>query len=167
MPVNGSNGERDPRFLLMYSPLQFAPQDSVKPDGSLSPPYVAGALRDANFDVKILDACVGNEKDDLKDSFYNPVELPSGLVRVGISRERIASEIADYSVIGITSIFTTQTAMVLDLIRLIKEVDPNKLVVAGGVNARYLADRFFESGADVICLSEAESTIVQIGNVLR
>ncbi|MFQ6031270.1 MAG: B12-binding domain-containing radical SAM protein, partial [Dehalococcoidia bacterium] len=93
--------------------------------------------------------------------------LPSGLIRVGISKERIASEIVGYDVIGITSIFTTQTNMVLDLIRFIKEVDPRKLVVAGGVNARYLANRFFESGTDVICLSEAEQAIVQIGNALR
>ena len=151
----------------MYPPLQFAPNDSVKPDGSLSLPYRAGALRDAQFEVKILDACVGAPKDDLKDTFYRSVALPSGLVRIGMSRERIAEEIAGYDVIGISSIFTTQTTMVLDLIRLIKEVDPWKLVVAGGVSARYLATRFFASGADLICLSEAESTIVKIGNVLR
>ena len=161
------NSKREPRFLLMYSPLQFAPQDSVKPDGSLSLPYVAGALRNADFEVKILDACVGDEKDDLKDTFYSPVKLPNGLVRVGMSRERIASEIAGYDVIGISSIFTMQTSMVLDLIRLVKEVDPGKLVVAGGINARCLAEKFFDSGVDVICLSEAEKTIVQIGDVLR
>ena len=57
--------------------------------------------------------------------------------------------------------------MVLDLVRLIKEVDPGKLIIAGGVNSRYLADRFFAGGVDVICLSEAEETVVQIGNVLR
>ena len=123
----------------MYSPLQFAPNDSVKPDGSLSLPYIAAALRDANFEVKILDASVGNEKDDLKDTFHHPEALANGLIRVGISKERIAREIADYDVIGVTSIFTTQTSMVLELIRFIKEVDPAKLVVTGGVNARYLA----------------------------
>ena len=167
MVASRSNGKRDPRFLLMYPPLQFAPQDSVKPDGSLSLPYVAAALRDAQFDVKILDASVGNEKDDLNDTIFHPTPLPSGLVRVGMSKERIAREIADYDVVGITSIFTVQTTMVLDLIRLIKEVDPNKLVVSGGVNARYLAPRFFDAGADIICLSEAEKTITQIGDTLR
>ncbi|MFQ6026270.1 MAG: hypothetical protein ACE5Q6_02005, partial [Dehalococcoidia bacterium] len=67
-----TNGKIEPRFLLMYSPLQFAPNDSVKPDGSLSLPYVAGALRDANFEVGILDASVGNERDDLRDTFHRP-----------------------------------------------------------------------------------------------
>ena len=45
------NGKSDPRFLLMYSPLQFAPHDSVKPDGSLSLPYLAGALREAGYEA--------------------------------------------------------------------------------------------------------------------
>ncbi len=167
MSISPLSVKREPRFMLMYSPLQFAAQDSVKPDGSLSLPYIAGALREAQFEVKILDACVGNEKDDLKDTFYHPIMLPSGFVRVGMSKERIAAEIADYDVVGISSIFTMQTTMVLDLVKLIKEIDPTKLIIAGGVNARYLAERFFDSGVDVICLSEAEKTIVQIGNTLR
>ena len=81
---------REPRILLLYSPLQFAPQDTVKPDGSLSLPYVAGALREADFDVTILDACVGTEKDTLANTFYQSTELPSGFIRVGLSRERIS-----------------------------------------------------------------------------
>lgn len=167
MAVVLSYGRRDPRFLLLYSPLQFAPKDTVKPDGSLSLPYIAGALREAGFEVKILDTCVGNKKDHLKDTFYHPVRLSSGLIRVGMSRARIAEEVEGYDVIGVTSIFTFQTSMVLELVRLIKEVDPKKLVVAGGVNARYLAERFFDSGVDVVCLSEGEKTIVEIGNKLR
>ena len=41
---------RNPRFLLMYSALQFGPEEMAKPDGSLSLPYLAGALRDAGYD---------------------------------------------------------------------------------------------------------------------
>lgn len=151
----------------MYSPLQFAAQDTIKPDGSLSLPYVAGTLREAGFEVSILDASVGNEKDALSETFFSPTKLPSGLIRVGMSEERIAEEIANYDIIGISSIFTLQTTMVLGLIRLIKKVDPEKLVIAGGVNARYLSQRFFDAGADVICLSEGEIAVRQIGEILR
>lgn len=167
MAIPAETHRREPRFLLMYSALQFAPQDTVKPDGSLSLPYVAGALRDAGFEVRILDASVGADGDALVDTFYKPTPLASGLIRIGMSPERIAQEIADYDVIGISSIFTVQTTMVLELIQLVKNVDPAKLVITGGVNARYLMDRFFASGADIICLSEAEKTVVQIGNTLR
>jgi len=156
-----------PRFLLMYSPLAFAPIEMAKPDGSLSLPYVAGALRGAGYDVRILDVSVGNEKDDLRDSFFRTTTLPSGLVRCGISRERIEEEIAEADVIGISSIFTTQTKMVFEIIRTVKEYDPNKLVVAGGVNARSLRDRFFKAGVDIIMTTEAELTIVELAEAIR
>ena len=158
---------RDPSFLLMYSALQFAPEEQAKPDGSLSLPYVAGALRRAGYAVSILDVSVGGPEDKLDETFFRTTQLPSGLIRCGMPPERIARAIADYDVIGISSIFTTQTTMVLDLVRLVKQVDPNKLVIAGGVNARNLRPRFFEAGVDVIVLSEAETTIVQIAEAVR
>jgi len=57
--------------------------------------------------------------------------------------------------------------MVLELIRFVKRVDPQKLVIAGGVNARNLRKRFFDAGVDVIVLSEAERTIVEIAEAVR
>src|SRR5512147_2171125 len=104
---------KDPKFLLLYSPLQFAPEEMAKPDGSLSLPYIAGSLRRAGYGVRILDCSVGDTEDRLEDTFFNPKPLPSGLLRVGLSHECIARKIADYDVIGISSIFTTQTTMVL------------------------------------------------------
>src|SRR5207249_2505750 len=94
--------------------------------------------------------------------FLHTTKLPSGLLRCGMSRERIAEEIARYDVIGISSIFTAQTTMVLELARTVKEVDPTKLLVVGGVNARNLRPRFFGAGVDIIVLSEAEETILDI-----
>jgi len=158
---------KDPKFLLLYSPLQFAPEEMAKPDGSLSLPYIAGSLRRAGYAVRILDCSVGDTEDRLEETFFNPKPLPSGLLRVGLSHERIARKIADYDVIGISSIFTTQTSMVLETVRLIKKVAPEKLVLAGGVNARNLRGRFFDAGVDVIVLSEAENTVVEIAEALR
>ena len=158
---------REPRFLLMYPALQFAPDEMAKPDGSLSLPYVAGALRRANYDVQILDVCVGDAQDRLEDTFYKTTFMPSGLIRCGLSKERVARKIADFDVIGVSSIFTTQTSMVLELTRLVKEIDPRKLVIAGGVNARNLRNRFFDNGVDVIVLTEAENTIVEIAEAVR
>ena len=151
----------------MYSALQFGPEEQAKPDGSLSLPYIAGALRRAGYDVEIYDVSVGDEDDRLEDTFFRTSLLSSGLIRCGASAERIAEKIADFDVIGISSIFTTQTTMVLDLVRLIRKVDPTKLIVAGGVNARNLRDRFFTAGVDVIVLSEAENIIVQIAEAVR
>lgn len=159
--------KHDPKFLLMYSALQFGPEEMAKPDGSLSLPYVAGALRRAGYPVQILDVSVGGADDRLEDTFFKTTLLPSGLIRCGLPPERIAQAIEDADVIGISSIFTTQTTMVLDLIKFIKEVDPEKLVICGGVNARNLRDRFYKAGADVIVLSEAERIVVEIAEALR
>lgn len=157
----------NPRFLLLYSPLQFGEGEIAKPDGSLSLAYVAGALREAGYEVSLLDCSVGDERDDLQDTFFASTALPSGLYRVGLSPDKIAARIADYDVIGISSIFCPQTAMVLEVVRIAKQVDPGKLVIAGGVNARSLRPMFFRNGVDVIALSEAERTIVDIAEAVR
>src|SRR5439155_6090175 len=127
--ARGLNGYRcqDPTFLLMYSALQFGPEEQAKPDGSLSLPYVAGALRRAGYAVSILDVSVGGPDDRLEDTFFKTTLLPSGLIRCGLPPDRIADAIVDYDVIGVSSIFTTQTTMVLDLIGFGKGVDPTKL----------------------------------------
>ena len=156
-----------PSFLLMYSALQYAPEEMAKPDGSLSLPYVGGALRRAGYDVRILDVSVGNDEDDINDSFFSTSRLPSGLIRCGISRERVEQEIADVDVVGISSIFTTQSAMVFELIRWVKEYDPKKLVIAGGVNARSLRDRFFAAGVDVIMTGEADFSVLELAEAVR
>ncbi len=156
-----------PRFLLLYSPLQFGEGEIAKPDGSLSLAYVAGALRGAGYEVDLLDCSVGDDRDDLEDTFFRATALPSGLYRVGLSPDKIAQRIADYDVIGISSIFCPQTAMVLEVVRTAKQVDPNKFVIAGGVNARSLRAMFFSNGVDVISLSEAERTIIDIAEAVR
>jgi radical SAM superfamily enzyme YgiQ (UPF0313 family) len=156
-----------PSFLLMYSALQFGPEEMAKPDGSLSLPYLAGAIREAGYSVKILDVSVGDRDQSLHDTFFSTRFLPSGLIRCGMSEEQIAAKAADFDVLGVSSIFTTQTTMVLDLIRFLKQTYPEKLVIAGGVNARNLRDRFFAAGVDLIILSEGERIVIDIAEALR
>ena len=133
-----------------------------KPNGSLAYPSLAGALREAGFEVNIFDACVGNEKDDLAEMFYVSQQLPSGLLRTGVSDDRILEEVKDADIVGLTSIFSDQESMVLAASRLIKQQFPDKLIVAGGVNARNRLSRFFDNKVDLVCTSEAERTIVHI-----
>lgn len=158
---------KDPRFLLMYAPQHFTPEDSAKPDGSLGLLYLAGTLRQNGYAIDILDACVGNDRYTLEQSFLRSEVLPNGLIRIGMSVEDIAREVAPYDVVGISSIFTPQTSRVVEAVRCIKQSYPEKLIILGGVNARHQQRRFLDAGADLICLSEAESTILEIGDVLR
>lgn len=158
----------NPRVLLLYPPNQSIPGTMCKPNGSLAYPSLAGALRRHGTDVGLFDACVGDDTDDLDEAFYNsPAELPSGLLRTGVSDERILAKVAGYDIIGITSIFTEQETMVLRVARLIRDQFPNKIVISGGVNARSRLSRFFAAGFTAVCLSESEETITQIVDAAR
>ena len=156
-----------PKVLLLYPPEQSWPNTQVKPNGSMAYPYLAAALEQAGIEVAIFDACVGSDRDDLDEVFFDPAPLPSGLLRTGVKNSRILEEVVDFDIVGITSIFTQQETMVLETARLIKQAHPDKLLVAGGGNARARLGRFLDSGFDIVCTSEAERTIVEIARVVE
>ncbi|WP_328609968.1 B12-binding domain-containing radical SAM protein [Amycolatopsis sp. NBC_00345] len=158
---------RDVSVLLLYPPNQNLPGTVCKPNGSLAYPHLGGALRHHGVPVTIFDACVGDGPDDLDAIFANPVAIPSGLVRTGVTDERILQVVADHDIVGITSIFTDQESMVLHCARLIKAAYPEKILVSGGVNARSRMPLFFAAGFDVVCLSEAEHTLIEIVEAVR
>ena len=71
------------KVLLLYPPEQQWPGCIVKPNGSLAYPYLGGALRDIGVEVKVYDACVGDENDKTEDFFDKPSLLPTGKLRTG------------------------------------------------------------------------------------
>jgi anaerobic magnesium-protoporphyrin IX monomethyl ester cyclase len=158
---------RDLSVLLLYPPNQSVPGTVCKPNGSLAYPHLGGALRQHGVHVQVFDACVGGGPDVLDDIFANPSPIPSGLVRTGVSDERILGVVAEHDIIGITSIFTDQESMVLHCARLIKAAYPEKILISGGVNARSRLPLFFAAGFDVVCLSEADHTIIDIVEAVR
>jgi radical SAM superfamily enzyme YgiQ (UPF0313 family) len=158
------------RVLLIYPPNQLMEIETPRPDGSLGPLYLAGALELAGFSVDVLDASVGTVDDSLEETFYRSVRLSNGLTRIGMSPDRIAEVVSkgDYGLVGINSNFTPQTRMALEVASIVKSVDPGILVVAGGVNARNLLNRFFAEGnVDQICLTEGERIIPMIAQTWR
>ena len=158
---------REPRVLLMYPPEQNWEKTLCKPNGSLAYPMLGGALRRIGVDVEVYDACVGNDDDNYKDFFFNPTKLKTGLLRTGVSDERILEVVKDFDIIGLTSIFSLQETMVLHCCKLIKKHYPEKLLLSGGVNARYRHEVFLNAGFDIICTSESEVTIEEIIKVYR
>src|SRR3989344_4762377 len=132
--------QAEPNVVLLYPPTQSLPDEGrdrpatlCKPNGSLAYPQLAASLVQHGISVRIFDACVGNEKDNLDDIFTRPTKLETGLWRTGVSDERILEEIADATIVGLTSLFTDQETMVLRTARLIKKTFPEKLIIAGGV----------------------------------
>lgn len=139
----------------------------IRPDGTLALPYLDAALTRAGYDSTILDMSVGGPHDRLEDTFYNEVAVSPKLVRVGMTPDRILEYVRDYDVIAITSIFTPQTSRCFEVGRLIKQAYPEKVLIAGGVNARSLRHHFLKNGFDCVFLSESENVIVDFARYLE
>lgn len=158
------------KVLLVYPPNQLMEIETPRPDGSLGPLYLAGALKRAGFEADILDASVGAPGDDLGETFYRTVKQGNGLIRIGLPEARIRDFIAQggYGVVGINSNFTPQTRMALEVARAAKAVSKKIFVMAGGVNARNLPERFLGSGfVDAVCLTEGERILVNTVRALE
>ena len=155
------------KILLLYPPEQSWPGTMVKPNGSLAYPYLGGALRDINIETYVYDACVGNNDDNLDDFFNKSIELPSGMIKTGVTDERILEVASKYDAVGITSIFSQQETQVLHCAKIIKKKFPNKLLFSGGVNAKSRSSIFFDAGFDVIFTSESENFIQQIAKIVQ
>ena len=74
---------------------------------------------------------MGNDDDNINDFFYKKNTLPSGMIRTGVSDERILQIASNYDAIGITSIFSQQETQVLHCAKIIKKKFPNKLLFSG------------------------------------
>jgi len=155
------------RILFLYPPEQSWPKTMVKPNGSLAYPYLGGALRDINVESYVYDACIGNDDDNLDDFFNKSSTLPTGMIRTGVSDERILEIASNYDAIGITSIFSQQETQVLNCAKIIKKKFPNKLLFSGGVNAKSRSSIFFASGFDIIFTSESEIAIQQVAKIMQ
>ena len=153
------------KVLVMEPPNQQLPIDTARPNGSLGPAYLVGALRAAGVEADYYDGTVGWEGDDLKDTFYNRVEQENGLVRYGASKERLAEVISKYDVIATSSIFSAQTRMHFEIADIVKRVEKERgkriLLMSGGVNACALRNLFLHRGFNsVTCGGNGEIEIV-------
>jgi len=157
--------KQNPKVLLVYPPNQLMSVEIPRPDGSLGPLYLAGALRQAGIEVELLDASVGTDDDSMSETFFRRQLQPNGLTRIGMTQEKIKEHFSKggYDIIAIHNNFTPQTRMALEVARLAREVNPKILIIAGGVNARVLAPRLLKTNLiDIIGISEGEKTIVDI-----
>jgi len=155
------------KILLLYPPEQSWPGTMVKPNGSLAYPYLGAALKNIDIETYVYDACVGNDDDNLNDFYNKSTKLPSGMIRTGVSDERILEIANNFDAIGITSIFSQQETQVLNCAKIIKKKYPNKLLFSGGVNAKSRSSIFFASGFDIIFTSESELAIQNVAKILQ
>src|SRR3989338_5155517 len=156
---------REPKVLLAYPPNQLMDIETPRPDGSLGPLYLAGALRQIGVEADLVDMTVGTEGDTLENTFNRRVIQSNGLTRICMSWNRIREFLGkkQYDIVALSSIFTPQTRMVFKVAEIAREVNPQTVIISGGVNARNLPQRLFATrNFDLICNTEGEIVIKEI-----
>ena len=158
------------RVLVVEPPNQHIPFERARPNGSLGPAYIVGALRKYGVEADYLDACVGQSGRNLNETFYRREELENGNIRCGLSAGELAEIFAQYDMVATSSSFTVQTRMHFEIAAIVKMIEKEDgrsiLTVSGGVNARALKEHFLSNNFDIIALGDGEETIVQIAEQL-
>lgn len=154
------------RVIVVEPPNQHPVHEKARPNGSLGPAYIVGALRQHGIEADYLDATVGLNGSDLSETFYNRNEMENGNIRCGMKEKVLPEIFSQYDIVATSSIFTVQTRMHFEIAAIAKKVQKENgkqiLTISGGVNARALREHFLSNGFDIIALGEGESTIVQI-----
>ena len=122
--------------------------------------YIAGALRQANFQTEVIDAIAEGPK---RRTRYCKGYL------VGLRFAEIVDRIpVETDIIGITVVFTHEWPAIVQLIDTIREKFPTAAIVIGGEHVTSMPEfSLLTSKADVAVLGEGEETAVQLVGALR
>ncbi|UCD84426.1 MAG: cobalamin-dependent protein [Deltaproteobacteria bacterium] len=115
--------------------------------------YLGAVLR-KDYQVRLLDTTA--------EGYDNVEELGTGLVKYGLSYQKIKEKISDYSpdLVGITCLYSTQFPFVSKICHLIKEINSDMITAIGGYHPTFLAKECLEKekSIDFIVLGEGEHT---------
>lgn len=125
--------------------------------------YLAGTLKDAGFDVEVIDA-VGENPDQI---------LPLGYCDgygIGLTIDEVAARIsASADIIGASCMFSNAWPNDARMIRKIRERFPNATIIVGGEHVTACVDYILETTPEVdICvLGEGEETMLKLVRTIR
>jgi radical SAM superfamily enzyme YgiQ (UPF0313 family) len=147
---------------MLVMPPNTLPADSVRRIAEpLTLLYLVSPLKNAGFEVKVLDAtCEG----------YDNVSLNNGYLTYGSSSEAIKKQIIEFcpDLVGVNCMFTARENNALAVSRLVKDVSRDILVVMGGLQATLFPQRMIESGnVDYVIMNEGEFRLVNLLNAIN
>lgn len=117
--------------------------------------YIAAYLRQHGIDVKICELGVFDEKDVIQYVDHKRCGIPDIDIWEIIKAE-------DPNIIGISTMYTVFHKDYVELIRLIKALNPNIHVVAGGNHASSFPQIMLDAGADQVVVGEGEQAFMDI-----
>jgi anaerobic magnesium-protoporphyrin IX monomethyl ester cyclase len=158
------------KILLIQPPIRDFYQTAIRTQ-PIGLAYLAGSLQSDGYDVEILDCqrekrrsiSIPIELSYLRD-FYpfndrSPFKLYTGYYHFGMDWDEIRQKIKDSKadVFGISSSFTPYHGEALEITRMIKEWDKNKMVIMGGPHASCDPEGVLKSPfVDYVILGEGE-----------
>ncbi|UCD84421.1 MAG: cobalamin-dependent protein [Deltaproteobacteria bacterium] len=141
------------KILLIYPPSTHIigqPRDCAPPLGIA---YL-GAVLKKDHKVKLLDATA--------EGHQNLEDLGNGMLKYGLTYQRIEDRIADYSpdLIGLTCLYSSQMPFVRKICQLAKKLNTNTITIVGGTHPAFLPHEVLrEESIDFITISEGEATL--------
>jgi len=121
---------RDNKRVMLVVPPRTILDSSVKrcctPIGL---GYIAGVLQEkTNYDIYILDCYA--------EGYRNEKQKDDGYIKVGLDKKDIVRKIEDFQpdYVGVTCGFTSEIKNVMDVCRIVKEVDNNINLTVGGLH---------------------------------
>lgn len=118
--------------------------------------YIAALLEKKGYEVKILDALAEG---------FGAETVKNGIKRAGLSEEEIKKRIKEFNpdIVGIASLFTSQSGEAIRIARLAKEINPDIFTVAGGAHPTALPQHMLDSGSvDCVVAGEGEYTMLDL-----
>jgi anaerobic magnesium-protoporphyrin IX monomethyl ester cyclase len=135
--------KRTPKVLLVMPPMCVYEGAIKRVIPPLGLGYIAANLIKHGYEVDILDCIV--------EGYHEEIEVSPRVYRLGLSEEEFAKRIkqSDYEIIGFSMIYSSDMMNLYRYAEIVKEVAPQKIVIAGGLHASIYPKQFVEDAGFV------------------
>ena len=149
--------KKNMRVMLIGSPLTGELEAGItNTKVPLGLAYLGAIIEEWGAEVRILD-CLAD--------YDVMVEVEKGKFRVGTSEEDIKKQIEEFrpDVVGVNCSYSMYEQDTFDVIKIIREIVPECLVICGGAHSSADPERVIgKGGVDVVIRGEAEYTVREI-----
>lgn len=143
------------KVLLIACPTRFAEGFYYPVVPHIGLGYLAAVLEQNKIEVEILDS--------LLEGYDQLTDDGKGFIRRGLSQDQMIQWIAksNADLVGVSCMFALQHRMTVNLVKALKEADPETLVAVGGLHASNMGREIVEaSDADAVFIGESEDTLL-------
>lgn len=146
------------KVLLFIPPaLTFKDNVDVNPLPPLGLGYLGAVLEGYGVEVKIIDCLI--------EGWHMREEIAHNVIRVGLPFKDTKDIIGDFhpDIVGVNNLFTRQRENAHHIYRIVKELDPHIITIAGGAHPTVMPELVMnDPNVDFAVLGEGEDTITKL-----